>query len=382
MSHFRNHTRICLLSVALFVTVAGPARGASFSKVVIDASATFECAGIGDIDGDGKNEIVSGSYWYDYPSLERHFICDIPANSGYLDDFSNSLVDVDGDGDLDIVSVTWFSRKCVWRENPRFGGERWNEHVFDKPGNVETAYLADLSGDGLLDLVPNVMGQVTWYERKRPQEGPPYWEKHQLGKEGAGHGLGTGDINGDGRLDLITPHGWYESPPDPRNDPWSWHPEFGLGPASVPVLAFDVDGDGLTDIVWGMGHNYGLYWLKQQADPEKQGSKWVRYDIDHSWSQSHALFLVDLDLTGQPGVLTGKRHHAHNGNDPGGNEPTGVYYYTYDRETDKWAKTTIQYGNRVGFGLMPAVGDLDGDGDADIVCSGKSGLYLLINQAK
>ena len=41
-----------------------------------------------------------------------------------------------------------------------------------------------------------------------------------------------------------------------------------------------------------------------------------------------------------------------------------------DEDTDGDEKTTA------GFGLMPEIGDIDGDGDLDILCPGKSGLYL------
>ncbi|MFH1743613.1 MAG: VCBS repeat-containing protein, partial [bacterium] len=241
MSHFKAQIGIGLAILISCVCGAVPAHGASFAKIVIDASADFECAGIGDIDGDGKNEIVSGSYWYDYPSLERHFICDIEAKSGYRDDFSNLLVDVDNDGDMDIVSVTWFTQRCLWRENPGSVDGAWIEHEIDKPGNIETGYLADLTGDGLPDLVSDVAQSVTWYERLKE---PPYWRRRSPGKEGVFHGLGSGDVNGDGRLDIITPKGWYEAPENPQDDPWAWHPDFELGSTSVPILGFDVDGDG------------------------------------------------------------------------------------------------------------------------------------------
>ena len=367
--------------VAVFASLAGgvAADGLAFSTIVIDASAVFECAGIGDIDGDGKNDIVSGSYWYSYPGLERHFICEIAAKSGYRDDFSNSLMDVDGDGDLDIVSVTWFTEQCLWRENPGSPSGTWREHMIDKPGNCETGYLDDLSGDRVPDLVVNVAQAINWYEHINQ---PPYWKKRSPGKEGVQHGLGTGDINGDGRKDIVTPKGWYEAPEDTSKDPWAWHPEFDLGSTSVPILVFDVNGDGLSDIVFGMGHDYGVFWMKQNPAPDSAKQKWIRLEIDKSWSQAHAMFHVDLDQSGRPGFITGKRYHAHNGQDPGAEDPIGVYFYQYDRQQSTWIKTNLDYGNRVGFGLMPAVGDIDGDGDTDVVCSGKSGLYLLLNKLK
>lgn len=368
-----------LVAVFIFHAECVPADGPAFSTIVIDASVVFECAGIGDIDGDGKNDIVSGSYWYSYPGFERHFICEIAEKSNYRDDFSNSLMDVDGDGDLDIVSVTWFTEQCLWRENPGSPSGTWKEHLIDKPGNCETGYLDDLSADGVPDLVVDVAQAINWYEHI---DQPPYWKKRSPGKEGVQHGFGTGDINGDGLKDIVTPKGWYEAPQDPSQDPWAWYPEFDLGSTGVPNLVFDVDGDGLNDIVFGMGHDYGVFWMRQNPAPDGGKRTWTRLEIDKSWSQAHAMFYVDLDLSGKPGFITGKRYYAHNGQDPGAEDPIGVYFYQYDRKQSTWIKTNLDYGNRVGFGLMPAVGDIDRDGDLDAVCSGKSGLYLLLNKLK
>jgi len=42
----------------------------------------------------------------------------------------------------------------------------------------------------------------------------------------------------------------------------------------------------------------------------------------------------------------------------------------------------IAYGGQVGGGMqIPAV-DIDADGDVDLVCAGKSGLYLLENRTR
>ena len=89
------------------------------------------------------------------------------------------------------------------------------------------------------------------------------------------------------------------------------------------VYALDLNHDGKLDLIYGQGHGYGLYWLEQAGTPTHR--KWIRHTIDESFSQSHALALVDIDGDGIPELITGKRYRGHSGNDPGSYDPVVVY---------------------------------------------------------
>ncbi len=346
-----------------------------WEKQVINADSKFETAGIGDIDGDGQKDIVCGSYWYKAPDWEKHFIIELKETNNYYDDFANELQDVDGDGNLDVVSVAYFSKQCMWRENPGTPDGKWIQHVFDEPGNMETAIFADINGNGVMDLFPNNNKYVVWYEKTAKKGEHDYWIKHVVGTEGNGHGHGAGDVNADGVMDILTPHGWYKGKKSGNEMTWTWRPEFELGRTSNPILAHDVNGDGLNDIIWGLGHDYGIYWLEQKSENGKR--TWNKHLIDKSWSQPHYIDLFDAGNDGVIDLIAGKRYHAHNGKDPGGNDPLCIYLYTYDKKTNDWKRSVVDENTKTGFGLHPAIGDIDEDGDVDLVCPGKSGLFLL-----
>ncbi len=78
------------------------------------------------------------------------------------------------------------------------------------------------------------------------------------------HGIGCGDINGDGRIDIIEKDGWWEQPASLANDPvWIKHP-FHFAHAAAQMLVYDVNGDGLNDVITcNNAHGYGLSWFEQ-----------------------------------------------------------------------------------------------------------------------
>jgi hypothetical protein len=277
---------------------------------------------------------------------------------------------------MDIVSGAYFGRKLYWMENPGSSKAEWKEHLIDSGYPVEFALQVDLVNDGkkreLLPEYDKADAALAWYE---VQNGA--FVKHVVSPTSFGHGIGVGDVNGDGRNDILTPKGWFEAPPDPRTGTWQWHPDFDLGAVGF-IYILDVNGDGRNDIVTSMAHNYGIFWMEQQ-----EGGKWTKHMIDESWSQAHAMTMVDLNRDGKMDFVTGKRYMAHNGRDPGEREPLGVYWYEYAKSEDGksivWFRHVIDYSTRAGGGLQIPIVDIDGDGDLDIVTAGKSGLFLFEN---
>jgi hypothetical protein len=349
-----------------------------FDKHLIDTGAS-ETALFADIDGDGKLDIVSGEYWYSAPHWTKHHFRNILYTNNYVDDLSTLALDVDGDGYIDLVTSGWFSKRLAWWHNPgKAGAAAWTEHMIETGSPIEFSFLADLDNDGKANEILPQFGDnhpLTWYER----DGHGGIQKHVISDRSYGHGIGVGDVNGDGRNDILTPKGWFEAPPDPRNGKWIFHADWEFGMLGFMHVA-DVNQDGRPDIVTSMAHGYGIFWLEHTA-----AGKWVQHLIDDSWSQSHAVVLVDFRKSGNLGLLTGKRYMAHNGHDPGAREPLGVYWYErlLNRGTHEveWVKHVLDYGGRTGGGIEISVADIDGDGDLDFAVGGKSGLFLFENKS-
>ena len=366
---------------ATVIALAGCAAPAEprFRMHVINADSRFEAAGAVDVNRDGKLDIYCAGFWYENPTWAKHFVREVPEQDGYHHTFANLPADVDGDGWTDIIDVTWHTKALFWVRNPGKSGAPFTVHDVDHPGNMETAVLADINGDGRPDVLPNVMKGGAWYEFQPDKTAPDgaKWTKHPLPAEVNGPGIGAGDINGDGLCDIVACKGWLEQG---REGSLTWHGEFDLVHPGTPILVHDVDGDGDNDLVYGMAHDYGMYWMEQEQDATGRRI-WTRHEIDCSWSQVHFFMLADLDNDGRQEIITGKRYRAHD-TDPGVNDPKCIYYYKFDRAKRRWHRHTISEGGQAALGINTMAADLDGDGDLDLIAPGKSGLYLFENLLK
>jgi hypothetical protein len=315
-----------------------------------------ECCSVLDADGDGDLDIAAGRNWYEAPDWKKHkdFRDGAETNGPETDDNSEFAMDVNRDGKMDIVSSGWMRMKgAFWYENPGRTGVKWKARRIHACLNMEGVIHGDIDGDGDDDILVNhwapVDGQqMTWLESIDRE---PWLIEHRIGTEGENHGNGLGDINGDGRTDVITPKGWYEGPEDPhKKGPWTFHPDYLVHrvgrpdryiPASHPILVHDVDQDGLNDIIVGASHEYGLAWLEQQVVGGKR--KFITHWVETDFGQFHTMELGDLNGDGKPDLVSGKRLFAHHGRDTSCYDP--LFAFWYDIKGGKFERHVLSYNH-------------------------------------
>lgn len=381
---------VCLVMLLVWSAIAVGVEPIRFEKTQLDSVFRSEGVAVGDFNADGKKDIAVGSVFYAAPDWEMH-VFDTEAKEfpikGYSDAFCVFAEDVNRDGHCDVIVIGMPATETRWYENPGSGASPWRRHVALEVTSNETPIFEPLLGDGRRALI------CGWNAKGKDPNGPErcvvfaqpggsptsLWDMHRLSRPGQpgsmrfSHGLGAGDVNGDGRADIVTTDGWYEQPPAPRGGPWEFHPA-PLGEHCADMVVHDFDADGDSDVLSTSAHNYGVWWHEQSE------AGWQTHVIDELISQTHAVELADLDGDGLRDFVTGKRYYAHNGKDPGAEEPAELCWYRLvQREGGPvWRRHVIDRDS--GVGTQFEIHDVDQDGRLDIVTSNKKGVHLFLQR--
>ena len=219
------------------------------------------------------------------------------------------VADIDGDNDLDILAASWKDDKIVWFENTNGNGD------FGSPQTITTyadgadcvrAY--DLDGDGDMDVLSASYydNKVAWYENT---DGKGTFGEQKIISLDLIYGsfVNAGDLDGDGDMDVLSASiddnkiAWYENTDGKGTFGIQQVIASPIAPNSV--LAADIDGDGDLDVLFDASTGNEVAWCENTNGQGSFGEKKIiveGYDIIH---QPSSVSVADIDGDGYLDVL-------------------------------------------------------------------------------
>ncbi len=164
-----------------------------------------------DVDGDGDMDVLGAAYyaddiiWWENTDGSGTVWVEHTVDGDFDGVRTVYAADVDGDGDTDVLGAATSANDITWWENTDGSGTAWVEHTVD--GTFDAAYsvyAVDVDGDGDMDVLgaAAVADDITWWENI--DGSGTVWVEHTVdGDFDGAYSVYAADVDGDGDMDVL-----------------------------------------------------------------------------------------------------------------------------------------------------------------------------------